>query len=698
MLGTSHNLQMSSTVVDNESSSDDDAGPSMGPAPVDADESFDDDSDAGPSMEPPPASTKRSRETTATTTTTTTTTHPSSSSGAAPPPTKKPRKDVPIDPLLAARLPSADMYENSYMHRSQVTHVVATSKTDFVVTGSTDGFVKFWKKIPLGIEFIKGYHAHENELSGLDLSADGRRLCSVGIDQTMKFYDVLNFDMVRVVDLEFVPSSCTWITRSGDAEQRVAVTDSKSGAVHIWSATTMSTTSAPVLIVRAHGKKPVVSMSFHQKYGHVVSIDERGIIEYWSVVGEMGGKFPLKDVKFQSKMDTDLLSLARSRRRPVCLTMSPDGKYFAVLDTTGTCQIFHFKTGKIRRTIVASPAITAAATTTAAAAADNDDDEIGGGEERARRHAMEEELAGQPRLCHSSLCYDDTGQFLIRTSHRGIEMIQVATSKIFRTIGEYEDTERFVGLSIYQGVPKVSSQRAASLKAGQTIDRTAPELDPTIIATSIGNSGKSRFFLFTKREPKEEGRDVFNEKPDAAGKLNRSGGGSGSSSGGSSTGGGSKKDVVSSVTVHTTMGDVTVKLFPNECPRTVENFCTHGRNGYYDNIIFHRVIKNFMLQTGDPRGDGTGGESIWGGTFEDEIHPLLKHDRPGILSMANAGPKTNGSQFFITTVPCDWLDGKHTVFGRVTEGMDVVRSIENVKTTSDDKPLDEVRIVSMTVK
>ena len=104
-----------------------------------------------------------------------------------------------------------------------------------------------------------------------------------------------------------------------------------------------------------------------------------------------------------------------------------------------------------------------------------------------------------------------------------------------------------------------------------------------------------------------------------------------------------------------------------------------------------------MLQTGDPRGNGTGGESIWGGTFEDEIHPLLKHEKPGILSMANAGPKTNGSQFFITTVPCTWLDGKHTVFGSVTEGMDVVRNIENVPTNDEDKPLDDVRIISMTV-
>lgn len=161
-------------------------------------------------------------------------------------------------------------------------------------------------------------------------------------------------------------------------------------------------------------------------------------------------------------------------------------------------------------------------------------------------------------------------------------------------------------------------------------------------------------------------------------------------------------------------GDIHLKLFPDECPRTVENFSTHSRNGYYDHLVFHRVIQGFMLQTGDPLGkakirvskshsfltpgDGTGGESIWGGEFEDEFCEKLRHDRPGILSMANAGPNTNGSQFFITTVSTPWLDGKHTVFGRVTKGMDVVLMIEKVKVDKYDKPLEDIKIVNITVK
>jgi len=125
-------------------------------------------------------------------------------------------------------------------------------------------------------------------------------------------------------------------------------------------------------------------------------------------------------------------------------------------------------------------------------------------------------------------------------------------------------------------------------------------------------------------------------------------------------------------TIQTGEDDIVLQLFAEKTPNTVNNFVFLAREGFYDSVVFHRVIENFMVQGGDPTGTGSGGP---GYSFEDEFHPELRHDGPGVLSMANAGPNTNGSQFFITHVATPWLDGKHSVFGRVTGGLDVLMAI-----------------------
>ncbi len=180
--------------------------------------------------------------------------------------------------------------------------------------------------------------------------------------------------------------------------------------------------------------------------------------------------------------------------------------------------------------------------------------------------------------------------------------------------------------------------------------------------------------------------------------------------------------------MHTTEGDVKIRFFPNEAPKAVENFIKHAKDGYYDGVLFHRVINDFMIQSGDPKGDGTGGESIWGEAFKNEISPNLLNIR-GALAMANSGPDTNGSQFFINqttaTAMQKWtnmteeqfkalpdgvqgqyylqggnpfLDGSYTVFGQVLDGMDVVDKIAAAKTGSNDKPTSDIKITSVDIE
>lgn len=148
-----------------------------------------------------------------------------------------------------------------------------------------------------------------------------------------------------------------------------------------------------------------------------------------------------------------------------------------------------------------------------------------------------------------------------------------------------------------------------------------------------------------------------------------------------------------SATIKTSMGDIEVKLFPDKAPQTVSNFVTLARSKFYDGLIFHRVIPGFMIQTGDPQGNGTGGP---GYSFADEFAGL-KFDKPGILAMANSGPNTNGSQFFVTVAPTAHLDGKHSIFGEVTKGQDIADNISKAKANGANKPDTDIKIVSIVI-
>ena len=267
----------------------------------------------------------------------------------------------------------------------------------------------------------------------------------------------------------------------------------------------------------------------------------------------------------------------------------------------------------------------------------------------------------------------------------GIKVLNLVTNKVVRTIGTKDSALRFLHLSLCLADPQskaLNTLEVAASDSAKASSRPTADNDLFLAATAFG---KVRFYLFglEDRVRPEEERDVQNERilterDTPSERQTRS-----------------KKVLPTGAIIRTTLGDIHLELFADLTPKTVENFAGHSRSGYYDNLLFHRVIKGFMIQTGDPLGDGTGGSSIWGHEFEDEFHPSLRHDRPFTLSMANAGRNTNGSQFFITTVKTPWLDDKHTIFGRVTRGQDVVAQISTVQTDKLDKPIVDVKIVQI---
>lgn len=152
------------------------------------------------------------------------------------------------------------------------------------------------------------------------------------------------------------------------------------------------------------------------------------------------------------------------------------------------------------------------------------------------------------------------------------------------------------------------------------------------------------------------------------------------------------------VVLETNQGNIELKLKTDIAPKACENFVKLAEKGYYNGLIFHRVIKGFMIQGGDPTGTGMGGESIWGKPFEDEVSPAAKFDGPGILAMANAGPNTNGSQFFITCAKTPWLNMRHTIFGEVVSGLDAAQKIENTPVNAEGRPIAEQKIIRAYIK
>ncbi|OAA82427.1 cyclophilin-type peptidyl-prolyl cis-trans isomerase [Akanthomyces lecanii RCEF 1005] len=581
---------------------------------------------------------------------------------------KKKRRVLPYEKLYVAALPTSARYSRSLMHKEQVSFVTWTPLTDFLITSSVDGVVKFWKKIAQGIEFVKEFRAHNGEIKAVAVSQDGRSFATAGADETIKIFDVITFDLLSMITLNYVPKSVCWVHKKGASFPLLAVSQEGKPVVHVYDG--RGEQEEPIHTIKGLHRNPVHLMAFNDNYDCVVSADEGGMIEYW----QPSGTYDKPNGVFEYKSSTNLFDFKKAKSVPTCITISPQGKNFVAFSLPDRkIRLFDFASAKLHRTYDES--LQAVEDLQQAGSASQKMDQV----EFGRRLAQEREVESQAMRSASNVIFDESGHFLIYGSMLGIKVLNTYTNQVVKTYGK-DDSLRAINLAVYQGQPQKKGVTSVEMGASSNpLLQESEARDPVLVATA---AGKVRFYLFTNDEEiSKSTRDVQNEKPTMLGRKKEVNA--------------KKTETGSAAVLHTTYGDIHIRLFPDAAPKTVENFVTHAKQGYYNNTIFHRVIRKFMIQCGDPLGDGTGGESIWGREFEDEFSSL-KHDKPYTVSMANAGPNTNGSQFFITTEKTPWLDGKHTIFGRATQGFDVIQKIENARTFKE-KPEEDIKILNIDI-
>jgi peptidylprolyl isomerase domain and WD repeat-containing protein 1 len=536
----------------------------------------------------------------------------------------------PNEDILLDDLPLAEMYEKSFMHRDQLTLCAASSKTHFFFTASKDGHLKLWKRTEKGFEFVKHFKAHSESITGLAISRDGRRLVSISTDKTCKIYNVTAFDMISMFKFDYVPGYVCWYSEvENGVDTFLAISDKNSNKIFLYDSNGDGTALHEVESVH---RSPLKALRYNYSHHCFVSADAKGFLEYWKPEAPFTKP---KTVKWELRSETDLLEHLKCKAPVSSLEISPDGSNFVSFSCQDqSFRLFQFNSGKLLYKFDEGIDSIVKSYQNGDSPVKLDEMEFG------RRLSVEKELFSSPQADFINAQFDETGSFLLYPSLFGIKVVSVFSGSLVRIIGQGENL-RFLNVALYQNDPVKPQIITAELVASNNpVLQKKTERQPTIISSAFK---KNRFYILTRISPGTtpgstvSSRDVFNEKPSKEEQTVAASP--------------SKSKIASQAVIRTSHGDIFIKFFPEHAPKTVENFVGLAKRGYYDNLKFHRVIKGFMIQTGCPFGDGTGGDSIWGKQFEDEFHPDLKHDKAFTVSMANCGPNTNQSQFFITTKP-----------------------------------------------
>lgn len=474
------------------------------------------------------------------------------------------------------------------MHKEQLCFSTFTPYTDFLITSSIDGVVKFWKKTRDDIEFVKEFRAHNGEIKAVSVSADGRSFASAGADNSVKIFDVITFDLLAMFTLEATPKCVCWVHNRGASLPLLAVSLATEKSIRIYDG--RGENQQPLHTITSLHRSPVSLMAYNNEYDCVVSADEGGMMEYW----RPSGSYEKPDNVFPMKSATNLFEFKKAKSVPSSITISPSGTQFATFSFPDRkVRVFDFPTGKLYRTYDESIATIMEMQQAGTALQKLEDVEFG------RRLAVERELelpAVKPRI---NVIFDETGHFIMYGSVLGTKVINTFTNRVVKVYGK-DEPFRSLNLALYQGQPEKKGLMTVEMAASENpLIKEAEERDAMLVSTGFG---KVRFYMFTNDEQyvqadirthsgqkanssrriSKSQRDVQNEKPrnvNARKQEEQKAAESGTSA-----------------IVHTTFGDIHVRLFPEAAPKAVENFVVHSRNGYYDNVIFHRVIRKFMIQ------------------------------------------------------------------------------------------------------
>ncbi|ODV64047.1 uncharacterized protein ASCRUDRAFT_78993 [Ascoidea rubescens DSM 1968] len=607
------------------------------------------------------------------------------------------------------------------MHKANIFSVLAI-KNSFghwiLISSSIDGVIKFWKILENGnLEFLKKINdlhsgsikifKYSNGTTNSD-NNDNTYFASLSSNNNkIKIFDINLMDIINIIDLKFIPGTLCWANYNNRV--LLIVTSKLFHDIYIYDPFDSSQNDHTIQshIMNIHDdhnespnpsftsylyttstlhKHPIICLNYNFKYNCVVSSDTIGNIEYWLP----NENFDTPKDLFALKSNTNLFLFRKKKLIPVSIGFSSDFENFIILSyPDNNIRLFNFKSAKVFKKFDESiDSLINLFNLTKL----NKNSTNRNSEDKLlfnKKISLEKNLINSDKINYflsRNAIFTNSNNFILYPSINGIKLIDLSLNKCIKILGKFDINESLHASLDASSLNHLNFQNLTLVqnsdsKLGSTDN---PKFLPLLIAIPYNSN---RFYIFNSNPSEnfqdyKHNRDVLNENLnlDSINKnksLNYK-----------------LKFRGSKVILHTTFGDIKLKLFPEYAPLAVENFITHCGQNYYNNLTFHRVIKSFMIQTGDPNGDGTGGESIWHKYFSDEFNPDVRFNKPYMVGMANIGENTNGSQFFITTAKAEWLNDKHTIFAEVTGGIEVVKNIENVKTNQNDVPEDPPIIIS----